>query len=246
MAPDRYGDRGFLPCTSSHSSGSRSCGLSAYCAITWARWRTASSPRSFSGARYSISRCFFLSAATIGSIVLVAALDPNQLINSTTLHFGRALAYTILNVYATKMAAVFMVSTATVALYTRFAPRWIALIGYSLAVILLLGSYFIPWGDMMFPGWVLLLSIPDSNCEFQVTNRSGSSWLNSTSRLRLGFAASARRGLLPRAASCRRRCGNRSGGPPARRNARPSRWRAYAASSMVRSGLLVRRRYEDR
>ena len=101
----------------------------------------------------------FLSAATIGSIVLVAALDPNQLINSTTLHFGRALAYTILNVYATKMAAVFMVSTSTVALYTRFAPRWIALIGYSLAVILLLGSYFIPWGDMMFPGWVLLLSI---------------------------------------------------------------------------------------
>ena len=101
----------------------------------------------------------FLSAATIGSLVLVAAQDPNQLVNSTTLHFGRALAYTILNVYATKMAAVFMISTSTVALYTRFAPRWIALVGYLLAVILLLGSYFIPWGDMVFPAWVLLLSI---------------------------------------------------------------------------------------
>jgi len=102
---------------------------------------------------------YFLSAATIGSLVVVAALDPKQLIDSTTLHFGRALAYTILNVYAAKMAAVFMISTSTVALYTRFVPRWIALFGYSMSVILLVGSYFIPWGDMVFPAWVLLLSI---------------------------------------------------------------------------------------
>jgi hypothetical protein len=67
------------------------------------------------------------------------------LISSTTFHFARAAAYNIMNVYAIKMAGVFMISTSTVALYTGFAPRWIALLGYVLALGLLLGSYYIGW-----------------------------------------------------------------------------------------------------
>ena len=97
-------------------------------------------------------------AATIGSLVLVAALDPNQLINSTTLHFGRALAYTILNVYATKMAAVFMISTSTVAVQSGFMPRWMALLGFALGLTLLIGSYFISWSSIVLPIWVFLVS----------------------------------------------------------------------------------------
>ena len=47
--------------------------------------------------------------------------------------FARATAYIIMNVYAVKMAAVFMFSMSTVVIYTAIAPRWIAYSGYVLA-----------------------------------------------------------------------------------------------------------------
>ena len=42
---------------------------------------------------------------------------------------------------------------------TQFAPRWLAALGYLLAILLLLGSPFLRWSFALFPLWVLLLSI---------------------------------------------------------------------------------------
>src|SRR4051794_38897193 len=54
----------------------------------------------------------FCAAAIIGAmIVLAPSAQANELINSVTFHFARAAAYIIINVYALKMAAVFMIST---------------------------------------------------------------------------------------------------------------------------------------
>lgn len=72
----------------------------------------------------------FAGAAVIGAIVLVATVEPNALIGSTSFHIARSTAYNMMNVSAIKMAGVFMISTSTVALYTEFAPRWIAILGY--------------------------------------------------------------------------------------------------------------------
>ena len=58
-----------------------------------------------------------------------------------------------------KMAGVFMITTSTVAIYTGFAPRWLAVLGYLLSALLLLGSYYIRWSFVVFPLWVLLISI---------------------------------------------------------------------------------------
>jgi hypothetical protein len=88
----------------------------------------------------------FAAAAVIGAVMLLAsAAEPNELISSTIFHYARAAAYILNNVYATKMAAVFMISTSTVVIYTGIAPRWIAIIGYLLALVLLIGSYYIAW-----------------------------------------------------------------------------------------------------
>ena len=62
-------------------------------------------------------------------------------------------------VYAVKMTGVFMISTSTVVVYTAIAPRWIAILGYVLAVILLIGSYYISWSFAVLPIWVFLISI---------------------------------------------------------------------------------------
>jgi hypothetical protein len=101
----------------------------------------------------------FAAASVIGAVVLIASsAEPNELINSATFHFARAATYIIMNVYAIKMAAVFMISTSTVVLYTAIAPRWIAFVGYMLALILLVGSYYISWSFAFMPAWVFLIS----------------------------------------------------------------------------------------
>jgi hypothetical protein len=101
----------------------------------------------------------FVSAAVIGAILLVFTANPNEMLNSATFHIARALAYNLMNIYAIKMAGVFMFSTSTVVIYTGMAPRWIAIIGFALALVLLLGSYYLPWSFAVLPLWVLLISV---------------------------------------------------------------------------------------
>jgi hypothetical protein len=100
----------------------------------------------------------FTSAAIIGAILIAFAMHPQELIGSATFHFARAAAYSMVNVYMIKMASVFMITTSTVAIYTGIAPRWLAILGFALALILLFGSFYISWSFLVFPLWVFLLS----------------------------------------------------------------------------------------
>lgn len=114
----------------------------------------------FFGSALLFLAMLFAAGAVTGAVTLIASVtEPNQLINSTTFRFARAAAYIIANVYAIKMAAVFMFSTSTVVIYTAIAPRWIAYIGYLLALVLLIGSYYIGWSFAVLPVWVLLISV---------------------------------------------------------------------------------------
>jgi hypothetical protein len=102
----------------------------------------------------------FAAAAVIGAVVLVASISaPDELMNSATFRFARAASYIIMNVYALKMAAVFMISTSTVVIRTGIAPRWIAFLGFLLALLLLIGSFFISWSFAVLPFWVFLISV---------------------------------------------------------------------------------------
>jgi hypothetical protein len=94
----------------------------------------------------------------VGTILTNFAATPTELIDSPTFHFARAAAYSILNIYMIKMAGVFMISTSTVAIYTGFAPRWIAILGYGLSVLCLFGSYYVSWSFLVFPLWMFLMS----------------------------------------------------------------------------------------
>jgi hypothetical protein len=100
----------------------------------------------------------FTAAALVGAILMAFAARPEELINSATFHFARAAAYSIVNIYMVKMAGVFMITTSTVAIYTGFAPRWLAVFGYVLSLLLLFGSYYVRWSFVVFPMWVFLIS----------------------------------------------------------------------------------------
>jgi hypothetical protein len=112
----------------------------------------------FLGSAMLFLAMLFSSAAVIGAIMLAFSADPGAMINSATLLVARALAYNLVNVYAIKMAGVFMISTSTVILYAGIAPRWMGILGYALALILLFGSYYISWSFIVLPVWVLLIS----------------------------------------------------------------------------------------
>ena len=58
----------------------------------------------------------------------------------------------------TKMTGVFMITTSTMAIFTGFAPRWLAILGYGLALLVLFGSYQIAWSFVVFPIWVFTAS----------------------------------------------------------------------------------------
>jgi hypothetical protein len=57
----------------------------------------------------------------VGALILVFAEQPDELVNAAAFHFARATIYSLINIYMIKMAAVFIISTSTVAVYTCFA-----------------------------------------------------------------------------------------------------------------------------
>ena len=101
----------------------------------------------------------FASAALAGSIVIAYGASPTALIDSETYAFARAATYVVLNTYAIKMAGVFMISTGTLFLRTKVTPRWMALLGYALALLLLLTISRLSGIIVVFPLWILLISI---------------------------------------------------------------------------------------
>lgn len=102
----------------------------------------------------------FVAAGLIGALVLAGeSTEQSQLVNSPAFRLTRAAIFVMLNVYATKMATVFMISTSTVVIYTGIAPRWVAILGFISALVLLVGSYYSTWPILVLPVWVLLLSV---------------------------------------------------------------------------------------
>jgi hypothetical protein len=100
----------------------------------------------------------FASAAIAGGLLASFAAGAENSSESVVYSFGRAVTYEVTNIYAMKMAGVFMVSTATISLRTMVIPRWIAFLTYAVALVLLLSIGFIAWVALLFPLWVLLIS----------------------------------------------------------------------------------------
>ncbi len=101
----------------------------------------------------------FASAAVAGGILLLYGDTPRQLVESGIYAFGRTITYEIMNVYAMKMAGVFMISTSTLSLQTGIVPRWMAILGLALATFLIFSLGFFAWAPVVFPLWVLMISV---------------------------------------------------------------------------------------
>jgi hypothetical protein len=57
------------------------------------------------------------------------------------------------------MEAVFALTTVTIARHTKIVPRWLSLAGIAVAVVLLVGVNISVWVELLFPAWILALSL---------------------------------------------------------------------------------------
>ena len=102
----------------------------------------------------------FAAAASASAIALRADVGLSVAsINAGVLQFALALTHAFLYVYAARTAGVFMIVTSTIAWRTRSVPSWVAIVGFVIAVLLLLSLRYFQLLIMLFPAWVALLSV---------------------------------------------------------------------------------------
>src|SRR5947209_7843436 len=90
----------------------------------------------------------FVAAATTAGLVASVSQGPSTQLGADLWRFGRQITSTVLNIYAMRMAAVFMISTSTILLRSGVMPRWIALTGYAIALVLLVAVGFFAWVEL--------------------------------------------------------------------------------------------------
>jgi hypothetical protein len=101
----------------------------------------------------------FAAGALAAGVMISYRVDPGRLMGSGIYTFARAAVYQIVNVYGLKMAGVFMISASMIALRTHIFPRGMAFLGFALALLLLFSVGRLHWTPLVFPLWVLLISV---------------------------------------------------------------------------------------
>jgi hypothetical protein len=101
----------------------------------------------------------FTAAAVGAGLIALAGETQSAPASSELYSFGRRLMATIFSVYALRMSAVFMISLASVWVRSKVMPRWLALLTYALALVMLVSFSLSRWVSLIFPAWVLLISV---------------------------------------------------------------------------------------
>jgi len=99
----------------------------------------------------------FVAAAVAGGIIAGVSAPGSP--GADTLALGRHVTSLLLNVYAMRMAAVFTLTTVTIARRTQIVSRWLTVTGLATALVLLVGVGISPWAELVFPVWILAISI---------------------------------------------------------------------------------------
>jgi hypothetical protein len=113
----------------------------------------------FLGSGLLLIAMLFVSTAVAASLVVSDGSGGTTSMDTDVWAMGTHLSSTILTVFAMRMAGVFMISTATISLRTAVMPRWLAGLGYLLAAFLLFGAGSLAWAELLFPAWVLVVSV---------------------------------------------------------------------------------------
>src|ERR1700730_17677419 len=98
----------------------------------------------------------FAAVAIAGGLIGAVSSNPP---GAGTLALGRNVTAILLNVYAMRMAAVFTLTTVTIARRTDIVSRWLTIAGVVAALVLFVAVGISVWVELLFPAWILALSI---------------------------------------------------------------------------------------
>ena len=101
----------------------------------------------------------FSGAALAGGLLNSYTVASSTMVESGLFTYSRAVTHQIINIYAIRMAGVFMISLGTIWLRTGLMHRGWAFVTYTLALVLLLSIDYSLWVTLIFPGWVLAVSV---------------------------------------------------------------------------------------
>ena len=113
----------------------------------------------FFGSGILFAGLVFSASAVAGSIVVGYRYLGLAAPTTADVDLVRSLAYTLLFAFSTRAAAVFLISLGTVGLRSRAFPRWFALTGYLLGLVLFLFVTFVDWIVLVLPAWVAIVSV---------------------------------------------------------------------------------------
>jgi hypothetical protein len=112
----------------------------------------------FLGSALLFLATLFGAASVAGGIIQLLLGGAGNAMGSGAYALARIQVYHSLHTYAIKMAGVFMMSTSTISLRTQIVPRWMAFLGFALALLLVLSVGMIESILLVFPLWVLSMS----------------------------------------------------------------------------------------
>jgi hypothetical protein len=117
----------------------------------------------------------FASAVLAGAVLDTITSGDTQLASSEAFVLARQVIRAAMNIFAIKMAGMFMFSTGTIVLRTGILPRWVAFLGFACGGVLLMAITSWPWIALLFPLWMLVVSAHVLLAEFRGVGRAPAS-----------------------------------------------------------------------
>ncbi|WP_406366107.1 hypothetical protein [Streptomyces sp. NBC_01546] len=94
----------------------------------------------------------------VSTLFVASGAAGTVLAENTPSDFGRHYAYTVLSTYAMRMAAVFVFATSTIGRRLGVFPKPLVLLGTVVGLVLLIVASAVPWSELVFPAWALIVS----------------------------------------------------------------------------------------
>ncbi len=113
----------------------------------------------FMGSGYLFLATTFAAGALASGVMHLHAQSAGSATADAGFALGTRTAFELVNLYSVRMAGVFMFSFGTLGLRTGAMPRNFVWLTYLLAAVLLLSISYTLWVVLVFPLWVLGLSI---------------------------------------------------------------------------------------
>ncbi len=101
---------------------------------------------------------FLVGDGALATSVIVAELG-DRTISIDALVTISAFGTSLVSILGVRMAAMFILSTASLGLTTQVLPRWFAFLSYAFGIVLMLTPVVATWLILAFPLWVIALSV---------------------------------------------------------------------------------------